>query len=85
MTVRKASTTAGTAADFEGDIKSTSKPPSQSDLQKAASLPILDASGKSHKFKSLYDGKRKVLIVFIRHFFCGVCLQKVYSIDSKRC
>ena len=74
MTVSKAATAPqGPTGDFDGDIKVSNKPPSKAELQKVAHLPLLDASGKSHTFKSLYDGKRKVLIVFIRHFFCGVC------------
>lgn len=77
MTVKKTSTHPREPTDdFEGDIKVSKKPPLQSDLQKIADLPVLDATGKSHTFKSLYDGKRKVLIVFIRHFFCGVSAYK---------
>ncbi|MCG8388066.1 MAG: hypothetical protein MJA30_21135 [Cytophagales bacterium] len=36
---------------------------------------VLDRLGKSHQFKTLYTGKnvaRRVLVVFVRHFFCGV-------------
>ena len=74
MTVRKAATNPqGPTGDFDGDIKVSNKPPSKAELQKVADLPVLDASGKSYTFKSLYDGKRKLLIIFIRHFFCGVC------------
>ena len=73
MTIKNASTNLdGPPADFEGDIKVSNKLPSQSDVQKVSALPVLDAAGESHTFKSLHDGKRKVLIVFIRHFFCGV-------------
>ena len=73
MTMKKASTNLdGPLGDFEGDIKVSNKLPSQSDVQKVSTLPVLDAAGKSHSFKSLHDGKRRVLIVFIRHFFCGV-------------
>ena len=73
MTIRKASTNLeGPPHDFDGDIKVSNKLPSHSDIQKVSTLPVLDAGGKPHTFKSLHDGKRKVLIVFIRHFFCGV-------------
>ena len=64
--------------DFEGDIKVDNKPPSKADLEKVADSPVLDVDKKSHTFKSLYadneQGARRVLIIFIRHFFCGVRL-----------
>ena len=37
---------------------------------------VLDKEGKSRTFRSLYNGRnsaRRVLVIFIRHFFCGVC------------
>ena len=65
-------------ADFEGDINVNNRPPSKADLKKVADLPVLDANKKSYTFKSLYadneHGARRVLIIFIRHFFCGVRL-----------
>lgn len=64
----------GPTCDPNGNIEVSSKLPSRSDLAKVADLPVLDASGKSHTFKSLYANhdRRKTLIIFIRHFFCGV-------------
>lgn len=66
------------SGDFKGDIKVNNNPPSKGDLEKVAELPVLDVNKKSHTFKSLWaddeDGPRRVLVVFIRHFFCGVCL-----------
>ena len=63
-------------ADFVGDIKVNNNPPTKATLEKVADLPVLDANKKSRTFKSLYadneDGPRRVLICFIRHFFCGV-------------
>lgn len=65
------------AADFKGNIKVNNNPPTKGDLEKAADLPVLDKDRKSYNFKSLYadndKGPRRVLIIFIRHFFCGVC------------
>lgn len=58
------------------DLKVNNKIPSKSDLDKCAELPILDVDKKSLPFKSLYtseNGGRRVLVIFIRHFFCGVC------------
>ena len=56
------------------DVKSTV--PSQSVLGTAAELSVFDAHGKAMPFKDLYKADpgrtRKVLIIFIRHFLCGV-------------
>lgn len=45
-------------------------------LEKAGELPILSANGLSRPFKSLWQGQEHIgqrqLIVFIRHFYCGV-------------
>ena len=48
-------------------------PPSAEVLQQAGDLKIKDESGNEVAFKSLYEGQSgRQLIVFIRHFFCGV-------------
>lgn len=65
------------SADFKGDIKVNNNPPTKGDLEKVADLPVLDKDGKKYTFKSLYadneNGPRRVLVIFIRHFFCGNC------------
>ena len=65
------------SAEFKGNIKVNNNPPTKEDLEKVADLPVLDKDGKKHTFKGLYadneNGPRRVLIIFIRHFFCGVC------------
>jgi hypothetical protein len=45
-------------------------------LQEAGELMIKDEHGKEVTFKSLYEDKSgtQQLIIFVRHFFCGVCL-----------
>lgn len=62
--------------DFKGDIKVNNRPPNKEQLERVADLPVLDVDRKSYTFKSLYadneNGPRRVLVVFIRHFFCGV-------------
>lgn len=67
-------------ADFKGDISTTNSLPTKAILDSAADLPVLDPNGQSIPFKSLYwprtmkeeqQGKR-VMVIFIRHFFCGV-------------
>jgi hypothetical protein len=61
--------------EFEGDVNTNNDLPTQATLKKIENLPILDKDGKSLPFKNLYTGPgvtRRVLIIFIRHFFCGV-------------
>jgi hypothetical protein len=61
--------------DFQGDVQTNNNLPSAETLRKLEKYTVLDESGKSHTFKSLYTGAnvpRRVLIIFIRHFFCGV-------------
>lgn len=61
--------------DFDGQIATNDQIPSDATLAKVADYVLLDKHGKSHTFKSLYNspnGARRVLVVFIRHFFCGV-------------
>lgn len=64
------------SGDFKGDIKVTTRLPSKEDVERVAELPVFDRDGGKHTFKSLYadneNGPRRVLIIFIRHFFCGV-------------
>ena len=64
--------------EFQGDIKVSTALPSKSTLEKVADLPVFGVDGKTVPFKSLYwsdtSESRKVMIIFIRHFFCGVCV-----------
>lgn len=63
--------------DFEGEIATTNEIPSPETLRKLDDYLVLDRHGKSHTFKSLYAGSntaRRVLVIFVRHFFCGVSL-----------
>jgi hypothetical protein len=61
--------------DFQGSVDSNHDLPSPEVLRKIENYVVLDRDGKSHPFKSLYTGKhvaRRVLVIFVRHFFCGV-------------
>lgn len=65
--------------DFDGQLKTNDSIPSDATLAKVADYHLLDKHGKSHTFKSLYNGPngaRRVLVVFIRHFFCGVSVYR---------
>lgn len=75
MVTRAATNPEGVTGEFKGDIEVSNKLPSKGDLERVADLPVLDGSGEAHTFKSLHTGTgdgRRVLIIFIRHFFCGV-------------
>lgn len=61
--------------DFQGDVLVSNDIPTQTDLDKCADLLVLDAQGTSRPFKTLYAGEGvapRQLIIFVRHFFCGV-------------
>lgn len=61
--------------DFTGDLKVSQKPPSRAELESVGDMPVLDADGKTHTFRSLFsseDQQSRTMIIFIRHFFCGV-------------
>ncbi|KAK7397522.1 hypothetical protein QQX98_013117 [Neonectria punicea] len=60
--------------DFEGELATNHDLPSRETLRKIDNYIVLDRHGKTHPFKSLYIGSnvaRRVLIIFVRHFFCG--------------
>ncbi len=62
-------------ADFNGDLDTNNDLPSRATLKKIEDFPILDQDGKAIPFKNLYTGPnvpRRILVIFIRHFFCGV-------------
>lgn len=68
-------------ANCKTDIDISDEAPSDNVLSRAAALPVFDANGKSRTFGDLCSpesrrpeefGQRQ-LVIFIRHFFCGVC------------
>lgn len=63
--------------DFQGDVLVSNDIPTQADLDKCADLLVLDAQGTSRPFKTLHAGEGvapRQLIIFVRHFFCGVSI-----------
>jgi hypothetical protein len=61
--------------DFEGEVITNDDLPSPETIKEIENYVVLDRNGKTHTFKSLYSGRniaRRVLVIFIRHFFCGV-------------
>ena len=62
--------------------KPTQKLPTRKQIGAVAALPVLDADHKSIPFKSLYEGKNRVLIIFVRHFFCGQCQEFLRTLSD---
>jgi hypothetical protein len=65
--------------DFEGSIDVNNDIPTEQDLENVGDLLVLDAQGQSRPFKELYNAPHiapRQLIIFIRHFFCGVSLRR---------
>ncbi|CEO60622.1 hypothetical protein PMG11_05239 [Penicillium brasilianum] len=55
---------------------SNNEPPSVETIRKVEDYEVFDNKGEKHLFKSIYDGPDttgRVLVIFIRHFFCGSC------------
>ncbi|KAK7992858.1 hypothetical protein PG988_001652 [Apiospora saccharicola] len=71
--------------DFQGEVQTNNDLPTQATLKKLENHTVLDSSRKSHTFKSLYSGPnvaRRVLIIFVRHFFCGNCQEYLRMLSA---
>ncbi|OIW23618.1 hypothetical protein CONLIGDRAFT_605633, partial [Coniochaeta ligniaria NRRL 30616] len=71
--------------DFHGAVETDNDLPSIETLRKIENYVVLDRDGKTHPFKSLYTGKhvaRRVLIIFVRHFFCGNCQEYLRTLSA---
>ncbi|KAK0636336.1 AhpC/TSA antioxidant enzyme-domain-containing protein [Bombardia bombarda] len=71
--------------DFQGSVDSNNELPSAATLAKIANYVVLDRDGKSHTFRSLYTGThaaRRVLLIFVRHFFCGQCQEYLRTLSA---
>lgn len=61
--------------DFKGEVETNNDLPSQVVLRAVENYTVIDSAGKFHAFRSLYSGPnvaRRILVIFVRHFFCGV-------------
>lgn len=73
--------------DFQGEVLTNNELPSAETIRRIGDYIVLDRHGKTHTFKSLYTGRnvaRRVLIIFVRHFFCGVSSTIFYMTGSLR-
>ncbi|KAI0838659.1 AhpC/TSA antioxidant enzyme-domain-containing protein [Hypoxylon sp. FL0890] len=71
--------------DFQGEVQTNNDLPTIDTLRKIEMYTVLDSNGKTRTFKSLYAGHnspRRVLIVFIRHFFCGNCQEYLRTLSA---
>ncbi|KAL1862228.1 hypothetical protein Plec18170_001053 [Paecilomyces lecythidis] len=69
------------------DVEVSSELPSKAMLEEAASLPIIDAHGVEMPFRNVYMPscaleKKRVMVIFVRHFFCGNCQEYLRSLTS---
>jgi peroxiredoxin len=71
----------------EGEAPTTNDLPTTELLTKLNDVPLFDAEGKSHSFRSLYAGTDggvdRNLIVFLRHFFCANCQEYVRALAAE--
>ncbi|MCJ1391919.1 hypothetical protein MMC18_004786 [Xylographa bjoerkii] len=75
----------GPQGDFDASLKVSQKSPTQAELSKVAELPLLTAQNESIPFKGLYTGERegrRVMVIFLRHFFCGNCQEYLRTLCS---
>ncbi|KAI9742181.1 MAG: hypothetical protein M1818_004081 [Claussenomyces sp. TS43310] len=71
--------------DFQGDVNTDDRLPSQAMLRKVQDVKVLDQDENAVSFQSLYEGPnaaQRVLIIFIRHFFCGNCQEYIRILTS---
>ncbi|KAF3073326.1 Thioredoxin-like protein AAED1 [Trichoderma lentiforme] len=71
--------------DFDGELSTNNELPSANVQKMIEDYIVLDRHGKSRTFKSLYMGNnkaRRVLVIFIRHFFCGNCQEYLRTLSE---
>ncbi|KYK60514.1 fmHP [Drechmeria coniospora] len=71
--------------DFDGQVSTTNGLPSAETLREVDDYVVLDRDGKTRTFESLYNGRnaaRRVLVIFVRHFFCGNCQEYLRSLSE---
>ncbi|KAI0505956.1 AhpC/TSA antioxidant enzyme-domain-containing protein [Xylaria bambusicola] len=71
--------------DFKGEVDTNNDIPSPKVLKAIEDYTVFDHAGKTHPFKSLYSGHnvaRRVLVIFVRHFFCGNCQEYLRTLSA---
>lgn len=71
--------------DFDGEVVTNDVPPLNDLVRQLDDYLVLDREGKTHTFRSLYNGRnsaRRVLVIFVRHFFCGNCQDYLLALSE---
>ncbi|KAH8156241.1 hypothetical protein CIB48_g12007 [Xylaria polymorpha] len=71
--------------DFKGEVETNNDLPSQVVLRAVENYTVIDSAGKFHAFRSLYSGPnvaRRILVIFVRHFFCGNCQEYLRTLSA---
>ncbi|KNG81376.1 hypothetical protein ANOM_010163 [Aspergillus nomiae NRRL 13137] len=71
--------------DFQGEVQTSDQPPSVEALRKIQNYSVLDRHGESHSFNSLHSAPgvaQRVLLIFVRHFFCGSCQEFLRTLSA---
>jgi len=69
-------------AASDADTFSPTALPAPEDLAKALQVEVVDEEGKPHKFGDLISAEGKTIVVFIRHFYCGLCQDYVTDLAT---
>ncbi|KAI1429163.1 AhpC/TSA antioxidant enzyme-domain-containing protein [Xylaria sp. FL1777] len=72
-------------SDFKGEVDTNNEIPSPQVLKAIENYTVFDHAGKTHPFKSLYSGHnvaRRILVIFVRHFFCGNCQEYLRTLST---
>lgn len=74
----------------QSDVHSLFQPdelPTQNEIRRLADYPIFDSSGRDHPLASLFSPsclrKQRLLLIFIRNFFCGNCQQYLLTVAEQ--
>ncbi|KAF4123378.1 hypothetical protein GMORB2_6079 [Geosmithia morbida] len=66
-------------------VRASDNVPSAEKLQEIQEHSVLDHRGGSHTLRSIWNGEKatsRVLIIFIRHFYCGLCQDYVQTLSE---
>ncbi|ETN43910.1 uncharacterized protein HMPREF1541_11041 [Cyphellophora europaea CBS 101466] len=69
------------------DLFQPDEPPTQNQIRRLAGYSVYDSSGNQHTLSSLFTPtslrKHRILLIFIRNFFCGNCQQFLLTLSSQ--
>jgi hypothetical protein len=78
----------GSCSSQSVELETPSELCTEKEFEEVGNVPIFDAEGNSRPFKSLYTGNQAIgeqqLIIFVRHFFCGVSFISAYRHTERR-